>query len=74
MVQVRQQSHITPAGDINLELWLQQLPITLESGDATRLLLGGPPVAKPQDMPDALWAGLKALLPIPAYLPPLDNV
>src|SRR5210317_2069272 len=38
MVQVRQQSHITPAGDIDLELWLQQLPITLEPGDAQRLL------------------------------------
>jgi hypothetical protein len=42
--------------------------------DATRLLLGGPPVARPRDMPDALWAGLKALLPIPAFLPPLDDV
>ena len=39
MVQVRQQSHITPSGDINLELWLQQLPIILEQGDAQRLLL-----------------------------------
>ena len=42
--------------------------------DAARLLLGGPPVARPQAMPESLWAGLRALLPIPAYLPPLDHV
>jgi hypothetical protein len=42
--------------------------------DVARLLIGGPPVARPQGMPDALWAGLRALLPIPAYLPPLDHV
>jgi hypothetical protein len=42
--------------------------------DAARLLLGGPPVVRPQEMPAALWNGLNALLPIPAYLPPLDHV
>jgi predicted N-acetyltransferase YhbS len=42
--------------------------------DATRLLLGGPPAARPQGMPDALWTGLRALAPIPAYLSPLDHV
>jgi hypothetical protein len=39
-----------------------------------RLLIGGPPVARPDGMPEALWAGLRALLPIPAFLPPLDHV
>jgi hypothetical protein len=42
--------------------------------DAARLLLGGPPVARPQGMPQAHWASLRALLPIPAFLPPLDHV
>jgi hypothetical protein len=42
--------------------------------DMARLLIGGPPVARPQGMPEALWAGLRALLPIPAFLPPLDHV
>ena len=38
MVQVRQQAHITPSGDIDLERWLQQLPLSLADVDA-RLLL-----------------------------------
>jgi predicted acetyltransferase len=42
--------------------------------DATRLLIGGPTVARPPALPDPLWAGLRALLPIPAFLPPLDHV
>lgn len=42
--------------------------------EATRLLLGGPPVSCPPGMPEALWTGLRALLPISAYLPPLDHV
>jgi len=42
--------------------------------DTARLLLGGPPVTRPQHMPEAHWASLRALLPIPAYLPPLDHV
>ena len=42
--------------------------------DMARLLIGGPPVVQPDGMPEALWAGLRALLPIPAFLPPLDHV
>ena len=38
MVQVRQQSHITPSGDIDLERWLQQLPLTLTDVDELTLL------------------------------------
>ncbi|MDH3994849.1 MAG: bifunctional (p)ppGpp synthetase/guanosine-3',5'-bis(diphosphate) 3'-pyrophosphohydrolase, partial [Gammaproteobacteria bacterium] len=38
MVQVRQQSHITPSGDIDLERWLQQLPLTFTDVDAQTLL------------------------------------
>lgn len=38
MVQVREQSHIDATGDINLQRWLQQLPLELEDGDADRLL------------------------------------
>ena len=42
--------------------------------DVARLLIGGPPVARPPELPEPLWAGLRALLPIPAYLPSLDHV
>jgi hypothetical protein len=42
--------------------------------DMARLLIGGPSVARPPRIPAKLWAGLRALLPIPAYLPPLDEV
>ena len=42
--------------------------------DVARLLLDGPPVACPQGMPATLWAGLRALLPIPAFLSSLDHV
>jgi hypothetical protein len=38
--------------------------------EAARALLGGPPVAAEADMS----AGLSALLPIPMYLPALDDV
>ena len=38
--------------------------------EAARALLGGPPVAGEVDVP----AGLRALLPIPMYLPGLDHV
>jgi predicted N-acetyltransferase YhbS len=38
--------------------------------EAARVVLGGPPVAAEVDMP----AGLRALLPIPMYLSPLDHV
>ena len=42
--------------------------------ELARLLLGGPPVPRPRGMPDALWGGLRALLPVPIFLPPLDHV
>ena len=42
--------------------------------DLARLLIGGPPPSRPDGMPEALWAGLRALLPIPAFLPSLDHV
>ena len=38
--------------------------------EAARAVLGGPPVAAVADLP----AGLRALLPIPMYLPALDHV
>ena len=38
MVQVRQHSHVSPAGDIDLERWLDQLPLQLEEGDTEVLL------------------------------------
>ena len=38
MVQVREQSHIDDTGDINLERWLQQLPLELDSADTETLL------------------------------------
>jgi predicted N-acetyltransferase YhbS len=44
--------------------------ITLSAPQVTRLLLGGPPI--PQA--DALPANLRALLPLPVYVPPLDHV
>jgi GTP pyrophosphokinase len=38
MVQVREQSHVNAAGDIDLERWLRQLPLELDAADAERLL------------------------------------
>ncbi|NCF19326.1 MAG: GTP diphosphokinase [Haliea sp.] len=38
MVQVRHHSHISPAGDIDLQQWLSQLPLDLEEKDAGQLL------------------------------------
>ena len=38
--------------------------------EATRVLLGGPPVGAASRGPS--W--LRALLPVPVYLPPLDHV
>ncbi len=44
--------------------------VTLSPPQGARLLLGGPPI--PQV--DALPASLRALLPLPGYVPPLDRV
>lgn len=44
--------------------------VELSSVEAVRLFLGGPPIADPGRIP----ASLSALLPVPAYVPPLDNV
>jgi GTP pyrophosphokinase len=38
MVQVREQSHVNAAGDIDLECWLRQLPLALDDIDVSRLL------------------------------------
>lgn len=38
MVQIRQQSHVNDAGDIDLERWLEQLPVALDELDRSRLL------------------------------------
>ena len=38
MVQVRQQSHINAAGDIDLARWLQLLPLDLSEADTAHLL------------------------------------
>ena len=38
MVQVREHFHINAAGDINLQRWLQELPLELGEADQTRLL------------------------------------
>jgi GTP pyrophosphokinase len=38
MVQVRQQPHIDAAGGVDLQRWLEHLPLELESGDGERLL------------------------------------
>jgi predicted acetyltransferase len=45
-------------------------PIELSPISAARLVIGGPPVPEA----DALPAGLKALLPVPVYVLPLDYV
>ncbi|MFT4823621.1 MAG: GTP pyrophosphokinase [Halioglobus sp.] len=38
MVQIRQQTHINDAGDIDLERWLEQLNISIEGPERSRLL------------------------------------
>jgi GTP pyrophosphokinase len=38
MVQVRDQSHLQPSGDIDLEAWLQRLPVELDESEAGQLL------------------------------------
>ncbi|MAT92461.1 MAG: GTP diphosphokinase [Halioglobus sp.] len=38
MVQVRRQAHIDARGDVDLQRWLQELPVTLEEADRQRLL------------------------------------
>ncbi|MEH6634515.1 MAG: GTP diphosphokinase [Halioglobus sp.] len=38
MVQVRQQSQVNAAGEIDLQSWLQQLPLEMDSADSDRLL------------------------------------
>ena len=38
MVQVREQSHVNAAGEIDLECWLRQLPLALDDTDVSRLL------------------------------------
>ncbi len=39
MVQVRDQSHLRPGGDVDLQQWLQKLPGTLSDIESSRLLL-----------------------------------
>lgn len=38
MVQVRDQSHLNAAGDIDLDRWLQQLPVAFDEADSARLV------------------------------------
>lgn len=38
MVQVRQQSHIDAQGDVDLDIWLEQLPLELSASDRQSLL------------------------------------
>ncbi|MBN7798168.1 GTP diphosphokinase [Parahaliea mediterranea] len=57
MVRVREQSHLTDAGEIDLERWLGQLPVVFEAGDRERLqrglLLAQQAAARPgNDVPD----------------------
>lgn len=51
MVQVREQSHVNAAGDIDLELWLRQLPLVLDDTDVSRLLAACAMARQAQQLP-----------------------
>jgi GTP pyrophosphokinase len=51
MVQVREQSHVNAAGDIDLERWLRQLPLSLDDSDVSRLLAACSAAQQAQQLP-----------------------
>jgi predicted acetyltransferase len=57
-------------GEVDVSPGKGNAPIALSPVSAARLFIGGPPVPEA----DALPEGLKALLPVPVYVLPLDDV